>query len=165
MNTLEFVALAFCVGFACGVLLDDAWDLYREQLKETHMRKLSIPRPRRPSFRQVAAFGLVLAVVMQLAVGAMLIFTRLATDQYARCTAQWQQQFGSAYAARIDASTEVSTAIDDIVTSVGAEDQTAFREAVTRYLAVRAQQDKDRAQNPYPPLPQALCGNPTGGPL
>lgn len=156
--------LAFCVGFASGVLWDDAWALYRDQLKETHLMK-RLPRVRlhKPTFRQLAAAGLVLAVGMQLVVGTMLIFTRLATENYARCTAQWQQQFGSAYATRIAATTEVDAAIDEIGISVGDEDQDEFRKAVDRYLKVRAQQDKDRAANPYPQPPRALCGDPAGG--
>lgn len=159
MTTEVFVLLAFCVGFASGVLLDDAWDLYRESLKENPMAKIKL---RKPTFRQLAAFGLVLAVAMQVIVGVMLIFTRLATDNYAKCTADWQQQFQQAYEPRASASAEVDKSIDDIVTSVGMDDSAAFRAAVSRYLAVRAQQDKDRQENPYPPLPQVLCGDPTG---
>lgn len=155
-----WLSLGVGLGFTVGILWDDALIRFRNARKE---RKLPTRRLTKPTYRQMLGGGLILVGVLQVIVGALLVLTYVRTAEYTECTASWQQQFGSAYAARIEASTEVSTAIDDIVTSVGAEDPTAFNVAVTKYLQVRAQQDKDRASNPYPELPQTLCGSPRGG--
>lgn len=159
------VALAFIVGVCVGVAWDDAWDLFRSAREESHMAHESeTPEETKDRHRfngmSVLGWFLILVTAALLAVGVMLILTRNATEDYSRCTAQWQQQFGKAYTARVSASIEVSDAMDDIVKGVAEQDKAEFDKAVQHYLDVRTQQKKDQAANPLPPLPEVLCGTP-----
>lgn len=109
---------------------------------------------------------LVVALLANAVVGGLLIWTRATLSDYVRCTSAYNQQFAAAYAARVAAAEPVSNATDQVIRSAAAaiagEDAEgeAFAEALTEYVEVRNQQDKDRRRNPLPPLPQTLCGNP-----
>lgn len=104
--------------------------------------------------------SLVLAVAIQASVGVLLYQTRQSADDYASCSAEWQQQFGGAYRARVAASIEVDVAQDAVFRAVAAEDPAGFQAALDAYIKVRDNQVKERAKNPLPPLPEQLCGDP-----
>lgn len=126
-----------------------------------------MPTPEAQRQRQramtLAIVALVVSLVANAAVGVLLILTRTQTERYAECTAEWQQQFSVAYLARSDAAAEVSEAMDEVLLAVSAEDQARFDRAVRNYVTLRANQEKERSENPLPPLPETLCGKPTGG--
>lgn len=148
-------ALGLLLGFLVGVVMRDALDLYRSSRKAAP----SMKTPPRPIPRHLLAGLLILTLVLNTAVGVLLILTRQSTAAYTSCAASWQQQFGEAYQARLDASVAVSGAMDDVVKAVAAEDPKAFRDAVQRYVRIRAEQDAERRRNPLPPLPETLCGS------
>jgi len=104
--------------------------------------------------------ALVLTLALNAVVGVLLIQTRRSANDYAACSAQWQQQFGTAYRARVAASIEVDTAQDAVFRAVAANDPDAFKVALAEYIKVRDQQKSERAKNPLPPLPEQLCGDP-----
>lgn len=108
---------------------------------------------------------LALAVAIQLVVGILLIDSRRdlsaaerERDAYATCTSRWQQQFAAAYKARIEVSIEERAALEEVVRSVAAQDQRRFDRAIDAYVATRDNQLDEQQQNPYPPLPNELCG-------
>jgi small ligand-binding sensory domain FIST len=111
-----------------------------------------------------AISALVVSLAANAFVSVLLILTRSATENYAQCTAQWQQQFSVAYLARSDAAAEVSKAMDDIITAVAERDEDKLRVAVEHYVTLRETQEKERRENPLPPLPETLCGKPGGAP-
>lgn len=127
-----------------------------------------------PVVSVVGTIALVLTLVLNAVVGLLLIVTRqnsIATAErlketserlaeYTTCTAAWQQRFGEAYRARVDASKRVDTALDAVVRAVDAQDPDAFARSVDRYVELRDQQATARAENPLPPLPEQLCGTP-----
>lgn len=146
-------ALGLLLGFLVGVVMRDAFDLYRSSRKAApHMKTEPRPVPR------VLIGLLILTLLLNGIVGVLLILTRQSTAAYTSCSATWQQQFGEAYQARLDASVAVSGAMDDVVTAVATDDRDGFREAVQRYVRIRAEQDAERKRNPLPPLPETLCG-------
>jgi len=77
---------------------------------------------------------------------------------FTHCTAEWQDDFLTAYEAGSRAALDVSNAMDDVVKAVSAQDPQAFRKAIRHYLSVRAQQNEERAKHPLPPLPSVRCG-------
>lgn len=161
-------ALGLTVGVLLGVVLEDALMLLRSARKENPV-SLHLPRIHTPSTRTMLVAGLVVGVLTQVIVGVLLILTYNQTQSYSRCTATWQQEFSQAYQPRARAHAEASEAMDDIVKAVAGgvhtpQEEAAMLVAVDRYLAVRAQQDRDREANPYPPLPQTLCGLPQAVP-
>lgn len=158
-----FIALAFIVGVCVGVAWDDAWDLIRSARKDrtvAHEGETATETTARHRFNGISALGIGLIGIAAalMVVGVLLIIGKNATESYSRCTAEWQQQFGEAYVARVTASTEVSEAMDDIVQSVADDDKAAFDAAVQHYVKVREDQKQKQAENPLPPLPEALCG-------
>lgn len=153
-------ALGLFVGFLAGVVLDDALDLYRASRKERRMTK----PPRRSAASRVARWEgltpalLALAVLLQLAVGVVMIVERSNRAEYDACTTRWQQDFAAAYQARIASSTEAANALEQVIRAVGAEDPARFRVSIAEYLRLRDTQIRDQKKNPYPPLPDELCG-------
>lgn len=113
-----------------------------------------------PVVSVVGLISLVLGVTLNAVVGVLLIQTRQSAQDYASCSAQWQQQFGTAYRARVAASIEVDAAQDAVFRAVAASDPKAFKVALADYIEVRDQQKREREKNPLPPLPEQLCGNP-----
>lgn len=113
-----------------------------------------------PVVSVVGVIALVLTLVLNTVVGVLLITTRQSTAAYSRCTAEWQQQFGEAYRARVAASSAVDNAMDGVVRAVAAEDSEAFKLAVQKYVGLRDEQAETRKKNPLPPLPEVLCGDP-----
>lgn len=101
----------------------------------------------------------VISLLFNSIVGVLLIITRQSSEQYARCTADWQQEFAAAYQARLAASMDVDTALDAVIRAVNAKDPEAFKKAVRTYVQMRDQQENDRADNPLPPLPERVCGD------
>lgn len=169
--TEAFVFLAFLVGIAVGVVLDDAWELVRPRKKEHDVVNAAPLTEDNANASQKAGFStntlgvllIVCCLALAIAAGALLL-TRASTEKYSRCTADWQQKFSTAYIARSDAASEVSKAVDDVMISVAALDSTdqktviEFRASLQRYLKIRSEQDKERTTNPLPPLPAILCG-------
>lgn len=113
-----------------------------------------------PVVSVVGTVALVLTLTLNTVVGLLLIATRQSAADFSKCSAQWQQQFGSAYRARIAAAKKVDTALDGVLRAVAAEDPDAFRRAVAQYVQLRDDQATARADNPLPPLPEQLCGTP-----
>lgn len=149
-------ALGLLVGFLVGIVSGDALDLYRASRKD---------RPMSPSNtgwkRGLPVVALVVTVALNVVVGLLLILTRESTARYTECSADWQQQFGTAYRARLDASIDVGTAMDGVLMAVDSNDPSSFNTAVDRYVALRQAQDRERRANPLPPLPETLCGTPS----
>lgn len=84
---------------------------------------------------------------------------------YQRCQSEYQQQFATAYQARADASIASTQALDKVVAAVASGSDRRFREALQNYIKVRADQTRERARNPLPPLPDKVCGPaPSGDP-
>lgn len=113
-----------------------------------------------PVVSVIGTIALILTVTLNAAVGVLLIQTRQSTARYATCTAEWQQQFGEAYSARVEAATAVSEAMDRVVFAVAHQDPKEFRKAVANYVALRSDQADAQKNNPLPPLPEVLCGTP-----
>lgn len=157
--------LSLIVGVCVGVVWDDAWDFYRASRRDKptvdrHPDETQQQTTNRRRFNSTTTLGwtLIVTTVCAAVTGILLITTKAATEAYSQCTAQWQQQFGEAYTARVEAAREVSDAMDAIVLSVSADDRSAFHKAVEDYLNVRESQKRDQAANPLPPLPEVLCG-------
>ena len=102
--------------------------------------------------------SLAVTVTMNAVVGFLLIVTRTQAEDYTECTAQWQQQFSVAYLARTHSAAEVSEAMDRVLLAVDSQSQSDFDGAVNNYVALREKQNRERANNPLPPLPEDLCG-------
>lgn len=113
-----------------------------------------------PVVSVVGVIALALTVTLNAVVGVLLIQTRQSSEDYASCSARWQQEFGSAYRARIAASVEVDAAQDEVFRAVAAGDPEAFKKTLANYIKVRDKQKRERAKNPLPPLPEQLCGDP-----
>lgn len=103
-------------------------------------------------------FYIVLISVLCISIAAGLLVQRHESAQFTRCIAQWQDEFVTSYSARAKASPPVFKAFDGIVKAVAAKDSDAFRMATQHYLNVRAKQNRQRHQNPIPPLPSVRCG-------
>lgn len=162
MAWLIFV-LGLLLGVLIGVVLRDALDLYRQSRQSRKARDMNKVHP--PKIQSVLWLLLALAVVLQLGVGGLLVYSRFdeqndrkARDAYQACTTNWQQEFASAYKARIESSTEAANALEEVVRAVDSENPERFRRAVDDYLSLRDTQVKDQEKNPYPPLPDELCG-------
>jgi hypothetical protein len=93
-------------------------------------------------------------------VGALLVVTRKSANDYFTCVGGWQQQFGTAYKARLAASISVEGALDRVIRAVAAQDPVKFKRAVRTYVRLRDEQAQDRRTHPLPPLPEKLCGKP-----
>lgn len=146
---------SFAVGVMVGVVLIDALELIQAARKEKPVSPVPTEsRRERIMWRTL----LIAAIALQVVVGVMLIVTRDSAEEYARCTASWQQQFAQGYGVRAEAAAEVGKAIDDILLAANAGDRAAMRTAVDRYVDLRKSQDADRAKNPLPPLPESICG-------
>lgn len=161
MTVLILVAVgSFALGVCIGVTFDDAWDLYRQSRKDRRMTATS------NGSRRLLGWTIIAIAVVQVFVGIGLIKSRLdlaAAERdrasYETCTSRWQQEFASAYKARIASSTDAANALEQVVRAVGAEDPDRFRDAVHDYLVLRDAQIRDQKSNPYPPLPDELCGD------
>lgn len=145
-------ALGLLVGLLVGVVLRDAIDLLTR--KEKRM-PLSSPAHR------MFTIAFVISLLFNSLVGVLLIVTRQSSETYARCTAEWQQEFAAAYQARLAASMDVDTALDAVIRAVNSKDREGFAKSVRAYVRTRDQQETDRADNPLPPLPARVCGDPT----
>lgn len=150
-------ALCLFVGILIGVVLRDALDLFRaaRASRRDNMNRTSVGKG-------ALATALIVAVVMQVIVGLLLILTRASTESYSRCTGRWQQDFSTAYQARISDSIPVQNALDDLIRAVAAQDKGTFERALNRYVKLRDAQEQGRKDNPLPPLPEQLCGKPGG---
>lgn len=155
MTAAAFSALGLLVGFAIGFVARDALD----QLSSRKARSMHEDR-KIPVVSVVGVVALVLTVGLNAIVGVLLMTTRQSTERYSRCTADWQQEFAAAYQARLAASVDVDEALDAVIRAVYANNTDAFRRAVRTYVSMRDQQEKDRARNPFPPLPERVCGAP-----
>lgn len=113
-----------------------------------------------PVVSVVGLIALALTLMLNAVVGVLLIQTRRSGEDFTACSAGWQQDFGTAYRARIAASVEVDSAQDEVFRAVAAGDPKAFRAALGEYIKVRDAQKQERAKNPLPPLPEQLCGDP-----
>ena len=151
--TALLCTLSLLVGFLIGITLDDALALYRASRKDRHMSRVKVP-----AARTILAIGLVIGVILQLGVGVFIIFERAARVGYAECNAQWQQKFAAAYSTRLVASSESSEALEAVVRSVRSNDRAKIDAAIDAYLVIRDRQVRQQERNPYPALPDELCG-------
>lgn len=159
-------ALAVIISGLLGVHVGATWPWLAFWVR----RRLHLGEPtmsRSPEERRLLILTWVMVGVMACAFVAaiLLILTRFAVSDsnrelrdYQRCQAEYQTAFATAYQARADASIEVTKAMDDVVKAVADEDSTAFGAAVQHYLQVRADQTRERKDNPLPPLPATVCG-------
>lgn len=155
--------LCLLVGFLAGIALDDALDLIRSSRKA---RAMTVNNPHIPTGRTVMWAVLIFAVGVQVLVGGALIKSRFELQnaerdraEYESCSNRWQQDFATAYKARVKSSTEASNALEVVIRAVGAQDPDRFRAAVAEYLRLRDTQISEQQKNPYPPLPDELCGD------
>jgi len=78
--------------------------------------------------------------------------------QYVQCQSEWNSFLHRALEARTNASTEATTAMDELInaiTEARSADQT--REALSKYKAARANQIEKQRENPLPPPPEEVC--------
>lgn len=148
--TIIVGALGLVVGFLAGVAFDDALDLYRSSRKE---RTMSPTRN-----HTVNRWLLTLVLVVNAGIGGFLIYQRAASEQFTRCTSQWQSDFYAAYVPRSQAFADTLSALDDVVSSTADRDQQKFNRALEHYQDVRRAQVADRKANPLPELPEKSCG-------
>lgn len=159
MTLLLWVSVgSFIAGFLSGVVYNDALDLYRAARKESDMPTSRITN-------RVLTAGLYIALVLNFLLGVMLIQQRATVANtardfasYSRCTADWQRDFYEATSARYNAAKAVSSAMDEVIKAVATKDTERFRVAITKYLAVREEQNSERRRSPLPPLPDKVCG-------
>jgi len=104
------------------------------------------------------ALVLTISSILSVSLGVALYEQKKDSIAFTHCTARWQNSFSDAYIARANAATEVSNAMDRVITAVGDRDARAFNAAVRHYLTVRATQDRQKAQHPLPALPSEVCG-------
>jgi hypothetical protein len=151
MMTIALVfALGVLVGIMIGILLDDAFDM----LKKEHFKMpFSTPANR------IFSIGLLVSILLNLAVGLLLLRTRASAEDYYSCIADWQQEFAVGYTARANLTADVQVALDKIIMGVNRQDQTAFKEGVSEYVKLRASQDAERKKHPLPELPDQACGS------
>lgn len=107
----------------------------------------------------------VATVIAQALVGILLIVTYANTGktakvlaEYQACVADYNQQFSTIYKARSEAAVQTDKVLDKVIKAVDDQDAKAFRRAVDNYLEARERQDRNRVQNPTPPLPISFCG-------
>lgn len=160
MSTLALVGTAcFLVGVLVGVVLDDAWDVFRTRRPR---RAAVVAHPVQWLLRWLRSNALILVVIAfaasQLLLALLLIQQRAATAEYIRCTASWQQRFSASYTARVDAAKVVSEAMDRVMDAVASKDPKEFRRALRDYISVRNQQVAAQEANPPPEPPQEACG-------
>lgn len=144
-------SLGLLVGFLVGVVLDDALNLYRASRKEAPMdsgrRRISTG----------LTFALVVVVLIQAAVGVMLILTRKDASDYFRCSAQYDAQAAQSSSARLQVAEDVDSAMDDLIRAVASEDRQGFKDALSAYLKLRETQQQQRSN--LPPAPDEVCGD------
>lgn len=105
----------------------------------------------------IAVYLLIMGVIC-VAIAVALYAQRQDSADFTHCTAEWQADFLQAYEARSSAAKDVSNAMDRVMKAVKHQDADEFRKALKHYLALRAQQNEERAKNPLPPLPSVRCG-------
>lgn len=154
MTAVPIFLLGATLGLLIGFFGRDAFDLLRSRKGSPRMSE----RKKIPVVSVVGLIALATTLVGNTLVGVLLIATRASTADYAQCSAEWQQEFGSAYRARVDAVSAVDQALDRVVFAVAERDTKAFKRAVRRYVELRDEQKQARAENPLPPLPETLCG-------
>lgn len=149
-----WIVLSFLTGFLAGIAARDAYDLLHVRRSREAVVPLSTPRNR------LMTLILAVTILLNSVAAGLLLLTRKSAEDYASCTAEWQQEFAAAYQARLAASIDVSEAMDDVVRAVYLQDKAGFAKAVTKYVKTRDQQEADRASNPLPSLPDRVCGDP-----
>lgn len=114
---------------------------------------------------QVLTWLLILSMVFGFGTGLLQIVQRATISQnaravadYQKCTSDYLAAFQDAYEARADASIVVTQALDGVIQAVAEEDAEAFTAAVKHYIEVREDQQRERRDNPLPPLPLQVCG-------
>lgn len=126
----------------------------------------------RPPWRTVLVWALLFVVLLNTALGVLLIVQREQTQRATEratttaaqlldltsCVATYQRDFGEAYSARAEAANQASRALDQLIFAVAADDRRRFRNALDEYVRIRRDQEDDRAANPLPPT--TLCGVP-----
>lgn len=157
-------ALAVLVGFLAGVAFRDALDLLlagpapagsiHSHSGRTMRRTLSWIRD------NVLTLAVVAAMVMNAALGVILIQGRDDLHKFIGCIAQYEHDKDASTKVRSDAAADVSDAMDRVVNAVYRQDARKFKRAIRHYVTVRAAQEKSRAENPPPDPPSQICGRP-----
>lgn len=185
MTAFWFGALGLLVGFLAGVAVSDAFEILGREKMMVHRRNCrplriikNLPMLLVGIFVAILAACSVLLIVQNARLTDAQNRAReaLATVQktnddlasFSSCVALYQQSFGVAYQARYVASVQVSAAMDEIVRAVASGNQVAIHRAIDNYIRVREHQQMKQLENPLPPLPTTLCGEPpplpgTGG--
>jgi hypothetical protein len=158
--------LGFFIGLLVGLVLRDAIDLIRSRKEE--------PMPFSTPAHRVMTVGLILSIVSCAVVGALLVVTRKSANDYFTCVADWQQRFGRGYNARYEAAQQADAAtdaawdaLDGVIEQIRPYNAAAFAKSIDDYRELRseqraqkAEQNHTQAENPPPPLPNKVCGNP-----
>lgn len=87
------------------------------------------------------------------------------TRQNAECTRAYANGFADAIEARSESTAAAQQALDDLMSQVGQlstgaaspESRERFRAALAEYLAKRAEDKKQRQENPFPAPPRDVC--------
>lgn len=185
MTAFWFGVLGLFVGFLAGVAVSDAFEILGREKMMMHRSNCkplriirNLPMLLVGIFVACLAACSVLLIVQNARLTdasdrarqalASVQHTSDDLSKFSACVALYQQSFGIAYQARYVASVQVSAAMDEIVRSVASTDRVAIHRAIDNYIKVREHQQTKQLQNPLPPLPTTLCGEPppppgTGG--
>lgn len=85
-----------------------------------------------------------------------------ATERLQACQTAYSNGFADAIDARSEASADAQNALDDLLSSVASitptpDGRDQFRDALTEYLAKRADAKRAQKEHPYPPAPRDVC--------
>lgn len=154
---VALIVVVFVLGVFVGREVDDTYYLARDWVKGR--RPMAADRKERR--RQNVLLGLlVVALASNVLVGVLLQVSRIQQGDFTRCSADYDQQFSQAYRARLAASTEATEALDRLVMAVDSRDDAEFQNALDNYVKLRTKAKATAQANPYPPLPESVCGVP-----
>jgi hypothetical protein len=124
-------------------------------------------RSRGARFRKITGNHILGVVVFLLAVGTVVqgYIVNEQTKRQAVCTQAYANGFADAIDARSVATAAAQQALDDLMAQVGQlsagaaspESRERFRAALVDYLTKRAEDKKQRKENPFPAPPRDVC--------
>lgn len=148
------VVLAFVVGVLVGASIDDLFESVHH-----HKGKLMTDKPK------VLTWLLTICIAANIGIGALMIVSRVQQTDIAReqtrfteCVADYNQQFSSAYKARLASSGQATDALDRVMMAVSSKDEAEFKAALADYVKLRLAAKAQQRANPYPALPDDYCG-------
>lgn len=169
VSSLIWAGGGLVVGFAFGRLtrtvdrMASNVETITEAVTEGSPTVTTPARRRRPTSEQMVG---AIVVLLGLFTAAQSLYQDSATRRVAECTRAYSNGFADALDARSTASAEAQEALDGLMATVGEVMTTAagtpqarlrVQEAVSDYLAKRAESKKKQQENPFPPAPRDLC--------